>query len=103
MNEIAAYARPVPRGFWGMIRLHRDAKPKPLMARGGSPIVYACEADALRAVLANLCSYMNSPMYRDGAMVEAVSEADSHFNLKPFVKAKGSQRRTVVERVGERV
>lgn len=37
-------------------------------------------------------------MRRDGEVIKAVSEADAHFNLQPFVKAKGSQKRTIVER-----
>lgn len=97
MNEVAGYARPVPMGFWAMIRLHRDARPKPLLARGGSPIVYTCEADALRAVVAHLCSYFNSPMVRGGETIQ-MSKADAHFNLQPFVKAKGREKRTEVER-----
>lgn len=77
MNEISGYARPVPRGFWAMIRLHRDAKPKPLLAKGGAPIVYTCEADALRAVVAHLCSYFNSPMVRDGETISGAARAEA--------------------------
>lgn len=85
MNEVCGYARPVPRGFWAMIRLHRDAKPKPLLAKGGSPIVYTCEADALRAVLAHLCSYFNSPMVRDGEKISGSARAQAE---RIFTKGK---------------
>jgi hypothetical protein len=36
-------------------------------------------------------------MRRDGETIH-ISNADAHFKLNPFVKAKGSQKRTVVER-----
>lgn len=93
MNEVAGYARPVPMGFWAMIRLHRDARPKPLLARGGSPIVYTCEADALRAVVAHLCSYFNSPMVRGGETISAGARAQAE-----RIFSKG--RMIPVERVG---
>lgn len=79
MNEIAGYARPVPQGFWAMIRLHRDGKPKPVMAKGGAPLVYATEAEALRAVVAHICSYVNSPITSTGMKMQRFAAADALF------------------------
>ena len=81
------------------MRFPKDCKPRPVLGEGGAPLRFDSELDAVKAVNKHLVRYMNGPAYRrDGEVIKAVSEADAHFKLKPFVKAKGSQKRTVVER-----
>ncbi|NLS03601.1 hypothetical protein HGP14_09545 [Rhizobium sp. P32RR-XVIII] len=100
MNEFAGYTRPVPGGHWGMLRFARDGHPKPIMGEGDRPIVFATELEALRAVNRHLLAYFNGDYRRDGAKLEASSAGDALFNLKPFVKQRGKERRTIVERIG---
>ncbi|MDR6818481.1 hypothetical protein J2X76_003658 [Neorhizobium sp. 2083] len=101
MNEFAGFATPRGTGWWAMLRFARDAKPKPVLGEGGAPIVFDTELEALRTVNRHLVGYMNGPEYRrDGAVIEAQSAADAVFNgLKPFIRQRGSNRRTEVERV----
>lgn len=98
MNEHAGYA--VERGgkWWAMLRFPKDGKPKPVLGKCGAPIRFDTELEALKTVNKHLVGYMNGPEYRrDGETIQ-MSKADAHFKLKPYVKAKGSQKRTVVER-----
>jgi hypothetical protein len=81
MNEFAGYTRPVPGGHWGMLRFARDGKPKPIMGDGDKPIVFPTEVEALRAVNRHLLAYFNGSYRRDGAKIEARSEAEALFNL----------------------
>jgi len=97
MNEFAGYTRPVPGGHWAMLRFARDGHPKPLMD-GDKPFVFPTEVEALRAVNRHLLAYFNGHLVRDGEVIKAVSEADTHFNLKPFVKQRGKSRLIEVER-----
>lgn len=101
MNEFSGYAHPIAGGrWWAMVRFARDARPKPVMGEGGAPAVFDTELEALRTVNRHLVGYMNGQEYRrDGVVVEAQSAADAVFNgLKPFIRQRGSNRRTEVER-----
>lgn len=100
MNHVTGYARPVPMGYWAMVRFDRDSKPNPVKGKGGKPIVFETEAQALREVVTHLCAYFSSPMFRNGEVIVA-SVADAAFpGLKPFVKQRGKGRRVTVERKG---
>ncbi|MDX0572154.1 hypothetical protein GOD68_18160 [Sinorhizobium medicae] len=86
MNHVTGYARPVPSGFWAMLRFDRDGKPKPVLGTGGAPIIYETETEALRAVVTHLCAYFSSEILRDGAKAERFAAADGLFNLRPIRK-----------------
>lgn len=62
-NKYAGYAHPIPgRRFWAMLRFARDSHPKPIMDKGGAPIVFETELEALRAVNKHLLQYLNFPI-----------------------------------------
>ncbi len=97
MNEHAGYA--VERGgkWWAMLRFPKDGQPKPILGEGGAPVRFDTELEAVKTVNKHLVGYMNGPDYRrDGETIKAVSDADAHFNLAPFVKSNGKQ--VLVER-----
>jgi hypothetical protein len=79
-----------------MVRLSHKAKPWPLMT-GDAPTIYPTSDAALIAAQGHVIKHINGTMRRDGETIQIIN-ADAHFKLKPFVKAKGSQKRTVVER-----
>lgn len=65
----------------------------------GSVAKFATELAAEVAAWRVLYAVEQRVMRRDGALVFAAkSLADSKFNLQPFVKAKGREKRTEVER-----
>ncbi len=97
MNHFAAYTKPVPGGHWAMCRFAQNAQPWPIL-EGDKPKVFPTMKDALIAAQGHVIKHINGTMRRDGEVIKAVSEADAHFKLKPFVKAKGSNKRTIVEK-----
>lgn len=101
MNCIAAYPVPVPGGFRAMVRLSHKAQPWPLM-NGDTPRIYPTFDAAKIAAMEHVIKHINGTMRRDGETI-ATSKADAAFpGLKPFVKAKGSNKRTIVEKVGRK-
>ena len=101
MNHFAAYTVPVPGGHWAMCRFAQNAQPWPIM-NGDKPMIYPTVTEALIVAQKKVIDHINGTMRRDGETIKAVSDADAHFNLKPFVKAKGSNKRTIVETVGRK-
>lgn len=101
MNKYSAYPQPVPGGFRCMIRVCRDARPNPVMAPGDKPKVLDSEGEAWKEIAMHLLAFMNGREIR-GEVFEGVSShsaADATFpNLQPFVKQRGKQRLTQVER-----
>jgi len=82
MNCHAGYIRAVWNGWWAMVRYPKDARPKPLLGEGGTPIVFDTELEATQAVLKNvLKKYVNGPDYRrcGETLSAARSEADKLF------------------------
>lgn len=107
MNCFAAYPRPLPGGgFWAMIRLARDARPKPIMDKGERPVIYPTELEAQKACTKHLLAYFNGDLRRDGKTISArLSAAEALFPglTKPtLVRQKGSSRFTKVETVRKR-
>lgn len=99
MNEFAIGAQPVATGFYAWFRKVHKCENEILKGKGGHPIVYPTKAEAKAAAGDAIVAYINGSLVRDGALLQASSQADAAFpNLKPFVKAKGSQKRTIVER-----
>lgn len=97
MNCIAAYPVPVPGGYRAMVRLSHKAQPWPLM-NGDAPRIYPTFDAAKIAAMEHVIKHINGTMRRDGETIKTISDADAHFKLKPFVKAKGSNKRTIVEK-----
>lgn len=59
MNQFAGYAHRVPLGWWAMLRFARDARPRPLMAKGEKPQVFNSEGEAWKAVAEHAFAFMN--------------------------------------------
>jgi hypothetical protein len=59
MNEFAGYAVEKRGGWWAMLRLARDAKPRPIMGEGDTPVVFPDELSATKAVLRHFVAYFN--------------------------------------------
>ena len=101
MNTFTAYTQPVPGGFRAMVRFARDGKPKPIMETEYRPKVYPTELEATKDALVHVLRYFNGignhEFRRAGETLQA-ADADSHFNLKPFIRQKGKSKRVIVER-----
>ncbi|WP_245448002.1 hypothetical protein [Neorhizobium sp. T6_25] len=99
MNEFAIGYMPVAGGFIAWFRKVHKCDNEILKGKGGHPIIYETKAEAKAAAGEAIVAYINGPLVRDGAVVEAQSAADAVFNgLKPFIRQRGSKRRTEVER-----
>ncbi len=83
MNGYAAYTQPVPGGYRVMMRLCRDAKPRPVMRKGGFPAVFPDEAAALQAAVHHLLAFMNGNPIRgeifEGPLTGSRSAAEELF------------------------
>lgn len=66
MNEFSGFA--VKRGtqWWAMTRFARDAKPKPIMAKGDKPRTFPDELSATKAALAHVLAYFNGHLVCSG-------------------------------------
>ena len=104
-NKYAAYVQEVPGGYRAMIRVCREAKPNPVMDKGDKPKIYPTRAAALTELLSHVISFMNGRPIRGEHFNDepVISDADAAFpGLQPFVKAKGSNKRTIVKKVGRK-
>lgn len=93
--------RTVRRGdkWHAMLRLARDGELKPLLNKGGSPIMFVDELAAMRAVLEHTFAYFNGHLVRDGEFAVAGDRAGARSAAKlPFRKGKAIK----VERAGAR-
>jgi hypothetical protein len=97
MNESAATAVGTIRGWKGMFRPVWASQYREVQ-EGGQTVYYGTASEAECAAWRVLHTIEQSTMLRDGEKLQAISSADAAFNLKPFVKQRGSERRTVVER-----
>ncbi|MBX5238651.1 hypothetical protein [Rhizobium sp. NLR22b] len=59
MNEFAGFATPRGGGWWAMTRFARDAKAKPILGEGGSPLVFQDELSTTKAALHHVLAYFN--------------------------------------------
>lgn len=64
MNGYAGYALKRGLGWWAMIRLARNARPEPLMAKGAKPCVFQTEGEAWKAVALHAFAFMNGTEIR---------------------------------------
>lgn len=97
-----------PTGWIAWYRLHHYSSNR-VVRDGRKDIIFGTQAEAEAEAKKEFFKHMNSPIVSQSMTgptskkALAKATADAQFKgLKPFVKAKGSQRRTVVERVGER-
>lgn len=101
MNEFSIGAQPVAGGYLAFFRKVHKSENEILKSKGGHPTIYPTRAEAKAAAGEALVAYINGNLVRDGVKLEATSKADQVFaGLKPFTRAKGSERLTVVERKG---
>lgn len=93
MNEFEAFAKHTRAGFNAYLRTPRDGMAKPIVGKGGKPILYETREQALEAANQHLVNYVNGNLYRCGDVYGAAEEeAEALFNL-PVVRSK---RRVVV-------
>lgn len=99
MNEFAGFA--VKRGtqWWAMTRFARDAKPKPIMAKGEKPVVFPDELSATKAALAHVLAYFNGKLVCSGE-IKGGSIRDAR-KAKAERLFMGGGKTVEVERVGE--
>lgn len=90
MNEFQVFTKPVVGGFYGYIRTPKDGHAKPILGKGGKPILFPTELEAMRSVTTNLIRFINGRLYRSGSAVEKVAEAaDAAFKPELRRKRKG--------------
>lgn len=98
MNEFAIGAHPHGGGYIAWFRKVHKCDNEVLKGKGGHPIIYGTKAEAKAAAGEAIVAYINGSLVRHGETI-AVSKADAVFaGLKPFVRQRGSSRRTEVER-----
>lgn len=101
MNEFDGYTKPARNGFYAMLRTAGDAEARPVLTRGGQPMLFPNEHDALLAVVAHLLRYINGNLVRIGEIAgetNAIAEAA----FKPVVRQKGKSRIITVAYKGQR-
>ncbi len=79
MNEFQIGTDAVADGYLGWIRKVHRATNEILRDRRGEPIVFATQDAAKAAAGEAMVAYLNTPMLRDGAKVEALSKAEAFF------------------------
>lgn len=82
-----------------MVRLARDGELKPLLNKGGSPMLFLDELAATKAVLEHTFAYFNGRLVRDGEFARGGNRSSAKA-AAAMVFRKG--RAIKVERVGTR-
>lgn len=102
MNTFDVYTAPVlGGGYHAMVRTASDGEPKPVMGRGGRPIVFEEELHAWQSAIRHLLRYINGHLTRDGEVAGAIlSEAEAHF--ASVLRQKGKTRVISVSYKGAR-
>lgn len=100
MNEFSIGAQPVGGGWVGWFRRVHKADNEVIKGKGGQPQIFPTREAAKAAAGEHLCAYINGHLVRDGAKIQARSDADAVFNLQPFIKQRGKTRRIEVTRKG---
>lgn len=99
MNQFDGFAKARRGGWFAMLRLARDAEPKPLLDSGGVPLIFPDELAATKAVLQHTFAYFNGHLVRDGEVARAGDRAGARAAAN-LVFRKG--RAIKVERAGAR-
>ncbi|MDE1995163.1 MAG: hypothetical protein KGI75_21855 [Rhizobiaceae bacterium] len=88
MNEFQIGTEAVNGGHLGWIRKVHRATNEILKDRRGDAIVFPTEDAAKAAAGEAMVAYLNTPMLRDGARVEAISKAEALFKPRhPYADA----------------
>ncbi|AYG59665.1 hypothetical protein [Rhizobium jaguaris] len=88
MNEFQIGTEAVAGGHLGWIRKVHRATNEVLRDHRGEPIVFSTQDAAKAAAGEAMIAYLNTPMLRDGARVEAISKAEALFKPRhPFADA----------------
>lgn len=78
MNDFDGRAVPHGKNWCAMLRLARDGELKPLLNKGGSPILFVTELAATKALLEHTFAYFNGRLVRDGEVATAGDRAGAH-------------------------
>ena len=80
MNACRATYKQTCGGYQALLRLPRDGYLKPVLGKGGMPIIYNSPLAAQEAATERLCEWINGNLRRDGERLSAVkSEAEALF------------------------
>ncbi|NLS19516.1 hypothetical protein HGP16_23545 [Rhizobium sp. P40RR-XXII] len=82
MNQFQIGTEAVAGGHHGWIRKVHRATNEIVRDSRGEPIVFATQDAAKAAAGEAMVAYLNTPMLRDGARVEAISKAEAFFKPK---------------------
>jgi hypothetical protein len=82
MNDFDGFARGRGKRWFAMLRLARDGEPKPLLNKGGSPVVFVDELSATKAALEHVLAYFN------GHLVSSRDIAGGNIRIAKFQKAE---------------
>lgn len=82
MNEFQIGTEAVAGGHLGWLRKVHRATNEILRDSRGEPIVFATQDAAKAAAGEAIVAYLNTPMLRGGARVEAISKAEAFFKPK---------------------
>ncbi len=103
LNCFKAFAAPVYGGYNAMVRTAKDAKAKPITGKGGAPLVYRTELEALRAATDGLTTWINGHMERTGEVAGATAAAaNAAFTIKT-VEPRRRQITVITKRKAVRV
>lgn len=94
MNQFSGY--PIKRGlgWWAMVRFARDAKPRPVMAKGERPKVFETEGEAWKEVTLHLLAFMNGREIR-GERFDGTSSYRSEVDRVYFSGARNIDEKGV--------
>ncbi|MFK0163509.1 hypothetical protein [Rhizobium sp. NPDC090279] len=90
MNEFQIGTEAVAGGHLGWIRKVHRATNEILRDNRGEPIVFATQDAAKAAAGEAMVAYLNTPILRDGARVEAISKAEAFFKPKSVSAASAA-------------
>lgn len=82
MNKFQIGSEAVAGGHHGWIRKVHRATNEILRDSRGEPIIFATQDAAKAAAGEPMVAYLNTPMLRDGARVEAIHKAEAFFKPK---------------------
>lgn len=77
MNCYAAYPLKRGLGWWVMLRFARDARPHPVMEKGGKPKVFDTKGEAWEETAKHLLAFMNGHEIRGERFNEGGSIKDA--------------------------
>lgn len=98
MNQFDAFSQRRRGGWWAMLRLARDGEAKPLLDKGGVPVVFPDELSATKAALLHVLQYFNGHLVSSGEIAGGSLKA-ARFERAELLFRKG--KKIEVQRVGK--